>query len=144
MAAAPAATSPLPHLPGTGCRVCGAQPVADVTLRAHQAFLILMWFRSLDGPFCRNCGITMHREMTTRTLWQGWWGPFSLLFGVPFALLANLRAYLKIKQLGPPAAATGRPLVEVEPVLRRPAAYVALIPLCWAVWFATGLITHAG
>lgn len=29
-------------------------------------------------------------------------------------------------------------------VLRRPLAYVALIPLAWAVWVVTGVITHSG
>jgi len=37
-----------------------------------------------------------------------------------------------------------RPMDEGVSVLRRPLAYVALIPLAWAVWVLTGVITHSG
>ncbi|WP_172384711.1 hypothetical protein [Streptomyces sp. MNP-20] len=126
------------------CRFCGAQPTADVTIRAHQGLLVIMRFQSEAGPWCRVCGIALVRHLTTRTLWQGWWSPFSLALLTPFTLISNLAAYRRLTALEPPgpvAPGAARPL-EGAPVLKRPLAYVALVPLIWAVWFITGLITH--
>ncbi|MET9762180.1 hypothetical protein ABZ016_24500 [Streptomyces sp. NPDC006372] len=39
--------------------------------------------------------------MTTRTLWQGWWSPLSLIVGAPLALLQNFLAYRRLRQLPP-------------------------------------------
>lgn len=128
-----------------GCRLCGAQHVENIAVRAHQGFLLFMRFHRFDGPFCRSCGRAMVREMTSKTLWQGWWSPFSLVAFTPFTLLWNLVAHLKFSKLPQSVPAPGRQsLPEGTPVLRRPLAYVALIPAAWAVWVITGIITHAG
>lgn len=127
-----------------GCLVCGVSPVDAVTIRAHQGLLLVMRWSTAEGLFCGICGIALVRTMTTRTLWQGWWGVGSLLFGAPFALMANLRAYRRLRRLQPAVPVSGaRQLALGKPVLRRPPAYVALIPLTWALWLISAVITSA-
>ncbi len=128
-----------------GCRVCGAAPAGRMAIRAHQGVLVFMRFYKLDGPFCHTCGRAMVRDMTTRTLVQGWWSPFSLVAFTPFTLVWNWIAYRKFTRLPPSAAAPGRrALSEGTALHRRPLAYVSVIPLVWAIWFIHGMITHAG
>ncbi|MFJ2627689.1 hypothetical protein ACIO6T_30885 [Streptomyces sp. NPDC087532] len=133
--------------PGTParCRACWAQPAANVTVRAHQGVLVVMRFHKVDGPFCRACGRAVIRRLTTATLCQGWWSPFSLVFFTPFTLVWNLVAHRKLAALtppGPPIPGAER-IPEGKPVHQRPLAYVAVVPLLWAVWFITGMVTHA-
>ena len=131
----------LPEVATVGCRICGAGPVAPVRVRSHQGLLVLMRWQTLDGPFCATCGTALVREMTTRTLWQGWWGPLSLLAGTPVTLLSNLSAYRQLKRLPTPTPTPGRPqAVMGKPVFERPLAYVALIPLVWTVWLLSSLL----
>jgi hypothetical protein len=112
-----------------------------VQVRAHQGLLLFMRWRTIDGPFCSTCGVALVRQLTTKTLWQGWWGPASLLAGTPFALLSNLNAYRQLRRLDPPTQPASRPQAPLgKPVLRRPLAYVALIPLCWATWLITSIV----
>ncbi|MEV6397339.1 hypothetical protein AB0M39_21630 [Streptomyces sp. NPDC051907] len=135
----------LPSAPplGLGCRVCGAQPALDLAVRAHQALIFLMKFRKMDGPFCRTCGRALIRSMTTSTLWQGWWSPFSLALFAPFALISNLIAHIRLGRLPRPEPDAHRQqLDEGKPVVQRPLAYIALIPALWAVWAVAGIIAH--
>ena len=113
------------------CRICGAQPAATVSVRAHQGLLLMMRFRKFDGPFCRPCGIAVVRALTTKTLWQGWWSPFSLVFINAFTLVWNLVASRKLAALAPPGpTAPGATRIrEGKPVHQRPMAYVAIRPL---------------
>jgi hypothetical protein len=127
------------------CRICEARPAATVTVRAHQGLLFMMRFHTVDGPFCRTCGTAVVRDLTTKTLWQGWWSPFSLVFFSPFTLVWNLFASRKLAELSPPgptAPGTTR-IPEGKPVHQRPMAYIAIVPLIWATWFINGMITHA-
>ncbi|MGW1894172.1 hypothetical protein ACWCP6_28580 [Streptomyces sp. NPDC002004] len=80
--------------------------------------------------------------MTTKTLWQGWWSPISLIAFTPFTLLANLRAYRKFTRLPHPVPRSGTPLAEVRPVHERPLAYVAALPALWALWYIAGGIAR--
>lgn len=136
----------LPSAPPLGCRVCGALPVITYPIRAHQAFVYVMRFQKVDGPFCRPCGRAMNRALTTKTLWSGWWSPLSLIIFTPFALLWNLIAHVKINRLAPPSTAPhGVQLDEGNPLVLRPLSYVALIPAVWAVWAVwaiSSLIAH--
>lgn len=95
--AGPAPTGYAP--PAPACRACGGQAAANFKVRSHMGILILMRFEHLDGPFCRACGIAVVRQMTTRTLCLGWWGPLSLVILNPFTLVWNLFAYLKYSKL---------------------------------------------
>ncbi|QKZ24946.1 hypothetical protein HUT05_25010 [Streptomyces chartreusis] len=118
--------------PPDSCRICGAIPAAFVELRAHQGLLFFMRWTSVDGWFCGACGIAQIRELTTRTLWQGWWGPLSM-FATMHALLRNWRAYRQLRRLDPPSPVPGRPQTpQGHPVWQRPQAYLALIPVIWA------------
>src|SRR5690349_5367533 len=50
------------------CRFCGCVPAANVTFRGHQGMIVIMRFLRLEGPFCRDCGLSTFRRMTSRTL----------------------------------------------------------------------------
>ncbi|MGW2255688.1 hypothetical protein ACWCXH_36875 [Kitasatospora sp. NPDC001660] len=82
--------------------------------------------------------------MTTRTLCLGWWSPFSLVLCSPFTLLWNLVGYRKFSKLPPSTPAPGRAGIDPgRPVLRRPVAYVALIPAIWVIGFVvSGIVLH--
>ncbi|MFF3313158.1 hypothetical protein [Streptomyces sp. NPDC002952] len=67
--------------------------------------------------------------MTTKTLWAGWWGVFSLLAYTPWTLYRNAIAYRAYRSLPAPAGPATRSLDPGSPIRARPAAYVALIPL---------------
>jgi hypothetical protein len=126
------------------CRMCAAAEVAPVTVRSHQGLLVWMRGQALDGPFCRRCGTALVRKYTARTLCWGWWSPLSLLFAAPVALVANAVAYRRLRCLPPPVPLPGHPRADPGvPVLRRPLAYVALIPLACAIWLVTALASRA-
>lgn len=115
---------PVPQAP-YGCRVCGAQPAAQATVRGHQGMLVLMRFLRQEGPFCRDCGLATYRKMSADTLWQGWWGPLSV-FITPVTLLMNLGARSRFLRLAPPAGAILPSLSPGRPLWRRPPALVFL------------------
>ncbi|MET7933067.1 hypothetical protein [Streptomyces sp. NPDC005322] len=116
------------------CRVCNVAGAADVTFRSHQGLLVLMTFRKLPGPFCRTCGTAIFRDMTTRTLWQGWWSPFSAAFFNPFTIIANRVALSKVNKLPDPSHTPSGPRLDPgKPVLQRPASLVALVPVLWVL-----------
>ncbi|MGQ4381840.1 hypothetical protein [Streptomyces sp. SAS_270] len=119
------------------CRICGAQPAGDVTIRQHTGLLVAMRFSKMEGPLCRSCATSVHRDMTTKTLAGGWWSVGSILFYVWFTLLANLHAHSKIKKLPQPTPSpTGVVLDPGKPVWQRPLAYVwLLLPLGWIAAF---------
>lgn len=104
------------------CRFCGRSPAVATTVRAHRGMIFVMQWRHVRGPFCRACGTQALKKLTTETLWQGWWGPISLVLGTPFALLSNLVAWLKIRGLPEPegalatAAAPAAPAAPTAPV----------------------------
>ncbi|WP_199812591.1 hypothetical protein [Streptomyces sp. NRRL S-337] len=114
-----------------------------MTVRGHQGILIMMRFLSLKGPFCRNCGTAVLREMTGKTLWQGWWSPFSLVAFTPFTLISNLTVRAKLNKLPPPVPGQpGQQLDPGVPLRRRPAALGALIPLAWVLFLAIQYAIH--
>ncbi|MFF4370287.1 hypothetical protein [Streptomyces sp. NPDC001594] len=140
----PAYAPPYGHVPAPGCRNCGAPQAALFSVRAHVGVLVLMRFHTLNGPFCRPCGRSLVRTMTTKTLCQGWWSPLSLVLFTPFTLFWNLLAAIKFGKLPDPTPAPGRqPLEEGPPVHARPLAYVAIIPLLWFTWVAVNIYLDA-
>src|SRR5215471_12976934 len=98
----PAAPYPVPGY--QQCRFCGSVPAAAVTYRAHRGMILIMQFRRIDGPFCRDCGLAMFRRMTQDTLLQGWWGPLSM-FITPVVLLINLLLRGSVARLEEPRPA---------------------------------------
>ena len=134
---------PMPAPPLDSCGICGGLPAAHVDVRSHRGLLIRMQWETISAWRCSTCGVALIRELTTKTLWQGWWGVGSLLVGTPLTLLQNLRAYRHLRRLPLAAPAVGRSQADLgKPVLERPLAYVALVPLAWATWLITNLLTH--
>ena len=120
----------------TACRICGSVPAAEVKFRGHQGFVVLMRFLSLDGPFCRDCGLATFRSMTARTLVQGWYGYGSFLI-TPVTVLVNLVRRGTVASLAAPHPnpyAPSRPPLDAGPgLLERPMTWVGLgipVSLC--------------
>lgn len=63
----------------------------------------LLWRtrRSIDGRFCRNCGLATFRQMQNRTLITGWWGVISFFANIG-SVLGNIGAWWKLRALAPP------------------------------------------
>lgn len=114
----------------TYCQFCGSVPAANIPFRAHRGILVLMQYRKMPGPFCRDCGIAAFRQMTADSLVQGWWGPLSFLIANPVTLLANLVNRARIGRLAPPDP--GSPALSAypaKPLLRRWETVGLLVPL---------------
>jgi hypothetical protein len=91
--------------------------------------VVIMRSLRRDGAFCRTCGLAVFRRMQTDTLWQGWWGPLSLVI-TPVVLLLNLGTLAAIRRLPQPYAPGPRPSLDPgKPVLGRPAGIIAAVPL---------------
>jgi hypothetical protein len=116
--------------PGTlTCGECGSYPAVEATLRSHRGLVLLMTTRTVKGTFCRSCGLARQRELSGRTLWQGWWGIASLVV-TPIVLLANLVGRGRFRALSEPTpGAPGRPLDPGVPLRKRPAIWGLLVPL---------------
>jgi hypothetical protein len=120
------------------CRMCGSVPAAAVKFRGHQGFVIVMRFLSLDGPFCRDCGLATFRSMTSRTLVQGWYGYASLII-TPITVLINLVRRDTVASLPAPRPnqyAPSRPPMDAgKHLMARPMTWIGLaIPLAIAVF----------
>ncbi|WP_433002147.1 LppU/SCO3897 family protein [Kribbella sp. CA-294648] len=114
---------------GLQCRFCGGVPAVDATVRGHQGFVIVMRFLKLQGPFCKTCGVATTRDMTGKSMVQGWWGIGSLIIN-PITMLMNLVTFSKFRNLPEPApGAPGRPMNPGKPLFKRPVALGLLIPI---------------
>lgn len=114
---------------GPVCRFCGGFPAVETTVRGHQGIIIVMRFLKQPGPFCRTCGTAVVRDMSARTLVQGWWSYLSGLFTV-ITLLRNLAAHNKIKDLPPPVPGTHGPQLDPGvPLTKRPHMLMLLLPV---------------
>jgi hypothetical protein len=133
---------PLPHAPALGCQVCTARPVANSDIKSHTGLLFWGTTHTISGPLCRPCGIALVRSMTTKTLWAGWCGVFSLLVYTPWTLCRNAVAYRAYRSLPAPTAGATRSLDPGRPIRARPAAYVALIPIVGIVIYFMHLATR--
>ena len=118
-----------PPPPQTQCRFCGNVPAVDVTFRGHRGMLVIMQFLHVRGPFCRDCGLATLRDMSAKTLVQGWWGYTSFII-TPITLLINLARHGKVANLQPPRPPArgpyGRPMNPGQPLFARPAALIGL------------------
>lgn len=131
--------APMPHQGGRAagtCRICGGGPAVTATARKHTGMLILMRFGSLDGPFCRDCGLAVTRQFMAHTLVAGWWGYLSMIIA-PITLIIDAVLLNKLHRLPPPGppAPGGRRIDPGPPVFSRwqiagllvPVAVLALI-----------------
>jgi len=128
-------------LPGESCRHCGASPSLKAKVRGHRGLIVLMQFRSLDGPFCRDCGIAAVRSMSAQTLWLGWWSGLSLLVA-PIVLIMNMVQRIRFNGLEPPLRAYGSrsPLDAGRPLYQRFAIVGLLVPLLVSTLFVAALV----
>lgn len=123
------------------CQVCCGSPAVKVALRYHQGLGVFMLFRKQKGRFCRICGTAVFRELTARTLWQGWWQPLSAALFNPITIILNLLVRSRINLLHEPGYdLVGTRLDPGKPVLRRPAALVALLPAAFVLFIAGSLV----
>ena len=107
------------------CRFCGSIPAVAMTVFEHNGYVILMQFKQLQGPFCRNCGLNAWRRMTNSTLLRGWLGVFSF-FIAPVTALINVINLPKLNSLPPPQPGTAvrQPADPGAGLLARPGVYV--------------------
>ena len=136
--------SPPAAPPGPACRACGARPAIAATARAHRGLVIVMQFRSIEGPFCRDCGISVVRRLSEQTLWQGWWSPVSL-FVAPVVLGLNLVLRIRFDRLPAPVRAAGAalPMDPGRPLFLRPAILGILVPIALVVAVAIAVVDAA-
>ncbi|MET9609881.1 hypothetical protein ABZZ17_33255 [Streptomyces sp. NPDC006512] len=127
---------------GPGCRLCGAQPAAHATVRGHQGLVLMMRSLSVQGPFCRDCGTATVRDMSAKTLWQGWWGPMSLLL-TPITVLRNLGPRSTFAGLTAPQGGFRPPLDPGKQLRRRPQALVVSVPMALSLLFYATFIVIA-
>jgi hypothetical protein len=125
----------------TACRLCGSVPAAPAKFRGHQGFIVMMRFLSLDGPFCRDCGLATFRTMTSRTLVQGWYGYASFII-TPITVLMNIVRRGKVASLPAPQPnpyGPSRPPMEPGPrLLQRPMTIIGLgIPFALIILLVT-------
>jgi hypothetical protein len=125
----------------TACRLCGSVPAAPAKFRGHQGFIVMMRFLSLDGPFCRDCGLATFRAMTSRTLVQGWYGYASFII-TPITVLMNIARRGKVASLPAPQPnpyGPSRPPMEPGPrLLQRPMTIIGLgIPFALIILLVT-------
>ncbi|MCX4754036.1 LppU/SCO3897 family protein [Kitasatospora purpeofusca] len=142
----PAPAGYAPH-GGPVCRFCGGFPAVETTVRGHQGIIVIMRFLKQPGPFCRTCGTAVVRDMSARTLVQGWWSYLSGIFTV-VTLLRNLAAHNRIKDLPPPAPGTHGPQLDPGvPLTKRPHIFMLLLPVLgivsWIVLISTGALFAA-
>ncbi|SOB82941.1 LppU/SCO3897 family protein [Streptomyces sp. 1331.2] len=128
---------------GVTCRFCGGYPAVQTTVRGHQGLLVAYRMLRMSGPFCRTCGTATVRDMSARTLVQGWWSLVSWLL-TPITLLLNLIPHNKFKQLPPPVPGTHGPQLDPGvPLTRRPHIAMLVVPASLAVTVvlaATGVL----
>lgn len=127
--------------PPLTCQFCGAHPAAHMTFRAHQGLLIMMRSQKVEGMMCRTCGEAVYRTTQGRTLWQGWWSPFSLFLFTPFTLVSNLIARRRTDTIAPPLPGHPDPLDPGKPLHRRPLSYAALVPAGWILYLIATMIS---
>jgi hypothetical protein len=106
------------------CRLCGGIPAANVAFNGNVGMLLLFKTLTTPGPFCRDCGLRVFRDMTSETLIMGWWSWVTIIIN-PFTIIGNLRRRNAIARLAPPQrdpaaqAALPAPLDPGMPVFRR-------------------------
>ncbi|MBV6698778.1 hypothetical protein KV557_16905 [Kitasatospora aureofaciens] len=115
----------------------------ETTVRGHQGIIVIMRFLKQHGPFCRVCGDATVRNMSARTLVQGWWSYPGAVFTI-VTLLLNLGAHNKIKQLPPPAPGTHGPQLDPGvPLSKRPHMFMLLLPAGWIITVIALIATGA-
>jgi hypothetical protein len=103
--------------------------------------IVVMQFRSLKGPYCQDCGIATLRNMSGKTMWQGWWG-FGSLIAAPVTLLINVVHRIRFAGMVAPVRKPGSkpPIDKGKPLYLRPVILGLAVPLFVAVILIAGLV----
>ncbi len=87
--------------------------------------------RWVDSPLCYECGVSLFRSLTNRTLYTGWWG-FISFFANPIFVAGNLHARWRLREVRgeirrDPNVVTPlpRPMALGRPLHRRSGPYFA-------------------
>ena len=116
---------------GTECQLCGSAPAARLTLRRETGLVVVRQSRVIEGTYCRDCGLSLFRETTDKTLMTGWWG-FISFFVNWFTVARNVAGRLALRDLTAPVpnaevrAPLPAPLDPGKPLFRRFGPYVVL------------------
>jgi hypothetical protein len=118
------------------CRICYRAPAANVSFHGHEGFVVLMRFSRVDGPFCKECGLAVFREVSARTLMRGWWGIASVFVTAGALVLNTVRRarFAALPESSRPA--NERTLDPGKPLLDRAAAFGLLVPSLLIVYVA--------
>lgn len=126
------------------CDFCGHSPAIYVDLRHEIGMILFRRYMHLDARLCRDCGIAMNREMTSRTVLTGWWGLLSF-FANFAALIENFSSWTKLRKLDRPTPPTDpilcpnpRPLPVGKPLLFRGRFLAFLLVVTAGVWALAG------
>lgn len=118
------------HTVAEGCQSCGATPTAEVTLRQETGKVLWRTRRLIEGRFCRDCGISLFREMQNRTLITGWWGLISVFVNWA-TVVRNIVAANRLQRLLAPRTEPGAflsaRLKPGKPLLQRGGVWVAAV-----------------
>ncbi|GLL05950.1 hypothetical protein GCM10017581_076980 [Dactylosporangium matsuzakiense] len=120
---------PGPLTPVLPCRCCGALPAADTKFRAVQSVLLWIGYTRSPGPFCRDCGTAVFRQLQQKTFMLGWYGIFSPVAAL--VLLLNWAAMTHVTRLAAPTAQPGaipgRPMDPGRPLTHRPQVLAGIL-----------------
>ncbi|MFG2039926.1 hypothetical protein [Dactylosporangium sp. NPDC048998] len=126
------------------CRFCGCVPAVQTTFRGHQGIIVMMRFLSVKGPFCRDCGMAAFRDMTSKTLVQGWYS-YGSLIAAPITVLINLFRRDKVASLpAPQPLPDGNSRTPMDPGKRLLARPMTIIGLCIPFALVALLVLLAG
>jgi len=132
-AATTSATPQATHRPPSEgeCRFCGSRPAVNARVRSETGKILRRTRQWMDGPFCRDCGVSTFRYMTNRTLISGWWGTISF-FANWLTIFGNAGAWWRFRGLAAPQPTPGvvgilpRPAPTGASLWRRPGVYLAM------------------
>jgi hypothetical protein len=109
--------------------------------------IVIMRFLSMEGPFCRDCGLATFRSMTSKTLVQGWYGYASFVI-TPITVLVNLIRRGKVASLSAPQPAphgqSRRPMDPGPSLMSRPMTWIGLcVPIGLALLIIVLIVASA-
>lgn len=77
-----------------GCQICESlAPTKYVEFYENMGFILMRQHKNIKGRLCKTCINKHFWEMTTKTLFLGWWGTISFLV-TPFYLLNNIGRFI--------------------------------------------------
>lgn len=124
-----AQTLPQPAQAGAlTCRVCGAQPAAEVVMHQHVGLILWGIRRTFRSVCCRDCGLAFFRQKQNLTLLTGWWGWISFGLWNPIAIIGNLVSRGEVMKLPAPVRPAGATAIDPgRPVYLRPGMILSCV-----------------